>query len=219
MRKIQAADFYLFDLDNTLYPPNAGVLEQIIARMQAFVADKLQLDPVEAEALSESYYRQYGGTLKGIELHHQHIDIGEFIHYSHDIDYSCVVPCERLKTALTRLDGNKILYTNSPRHYARQMLERLELDQQFGHIFSVEDADYHLKPDPVSFQRICKHHGFAPHQAAFFDDQLSNLATAKEMGMLTIWRTGAPQHADNHHREHYITDDLPVFINQVVDSQ
>ena len=54
---------WVFDLDNTLYPPSARLFDQIEARMTAWVADALKVDAAEANRLRAHYWAQYGTTL------------------------------------------------------------------------------------------------------------------------------------------------------------
>ena len=47
-RLLRDCDTWVFDLDNTLYPPSASMFDEIDRRMCAYIADYLKLDHAEA---------------------------------------------------------------------------------------------------------------------------------------------------------------------------
>ena len=213
MQKINSADTYLFDLDDTLYSPKLGILKQVETRMHQFIADNLTLPLPEATQLSNQYYLRYGGTVKGLELHHN-ICRDEFIHYCHDVDLAKLSPQPQLIEQLNNLRGRKMIYTNSPRHYARNILAELNLLDCFDDIFSLEDAEYTLKPHALSYQRICQRHDINSHSTVFFDDQLRNLQPAKALGMTTVWLSGSTQVIhDLNYQADYEADNLTQFLS------
>ena len=61
---------WVFDLDNTLYPPSMRLFDQIEVKMTAWVMRRLGLSHAEADRLRSEYWRQYGTTLAGLMAHH-----------------------------------------------------------------------------------------------------------------------------------------------------
>src|SRR3546814_18872164 len=59
-------DAWIFDLDNTLYPPEADIFAQIDERMGRFIADLLDCDRVEARRIQKDYFHTNGTTLSGL---------------------------------------------------------------------------------------------------------------------------------------------------------
>ncbi|NCM97704.1 MAG: pyrimidine 5'-nucleotidase, partial [Rhodobacterales bacterium] len=57
---------WVFDLDNTLYPPSARLFDQIEVRMSAWVMQALGVDRAEADRLRRHYWARYGTTLAGL---------------------------------------------------------------------------------------------------------------------------------------------------------
>src|SRR3546814_18664517 len=64
-------DAWIFDLDNTLYPPEADIFAQIDERMGRFIADLLDCDRVEARRIQKDYFHTHGTTLSGLMTHHK----------------------------------------------------------------------------------------------------------------------------------------------------
>ena len=74
----------LFDLDDTLYPRQAGIMEQIRILMLEFIQARFDLSLDEANALRRRYFQEYGTTMRGLQVNHA-IDADEFLDYVHNI--------------------------------------------------------------------------------------------------------------------------------------
>ena len=55
-------DFWIFDLDNTLYDINLGVFKKISKRITKFIVDEFQLNEDKAKVLQREMYLKYGLT-------------------------------------------------------------------------------------------------------------------------------------------------------------
>ncbi|MBY6185648.1 pyrimidine 5'-nucleotidase [Marinobacter hydrocarbonoclasticus] len=186
MSPLLQRDVYLFDLDNTLYSPESGILDQVGQRMRDFVAREFQLSDADAHAFCQRYYKQYGGTLRGLQLHHPQVDLAAFSSYAHDVALDALPRVPELADELQAISKRRILFTNSPRPYAERLLDHLGLSHCFEGLFSVEQVDFQMKPHPHAFKTICDQFGFQAEQAVMFDDQPDNLTTAKSLGMRTV---------------------------------
>ena len=58
--------YWVFDLDNTLYPPSARLFDQIEVKMTQYVMDALKVSKEEADRLRVHYWQHYGTTLAGL---------------------------------------------------------------------------------------------------------------------------------------------------------
>src|SRR4051812_21172354 len=76
---------WVFDLDNTLYPVECPLFEQVDRRMTDYIAARFSLSHDAARRLQKDYWKRYGTTLKGLMLHHD-IAPGEFLEFVHQID-------------------------------------------------------------------------------------------------------------------------------------
>ena len=61
-------DYWVFDLDNTIYDFNLGLFRRISQRMTEYIKDFFQLNQSEALNLQKSMYRKYGLTLRGLMI-------------------------------------------------------------------------------------------------------------------------------------------------------
>src|SRR3546814_17570648 len=68
--RIDHIDSWIFDLDNTLYPPSAKLFDLIDDRMGAFIMRLLGCDAVEARRVQKDYFHDHGPTMAGLMRHH-----------------------------------------------------------------------------------------------------------------------------------------------------
>jgi putative hydrolase of the HAD superfamily len=206
---------WVFDLDNTLYPPERRLFDQIEDRISAFVMRELGVDRAEADRLRHAYWHDHGTTLAGLMMHHG-IDPDPFLEEVHRIDFSVLTPDPALRAAIAALPGRRIVYTNGTAPYARKVAEALELDGLFDAFYGVKDAFYTPKPEPGAFQRIFGADGLNPRRAAMFEDDVRNLRAPCEMGLQTVWvAPGAEERpAPTHVR--FRTSDLAGFLRRLV---
>ena len=78
---------WVFDLDNTLYPPHMRLFDQIEVLMTDYVVQAIGVDRAEADRLRSHYWRQYGTTLAGLMAEHD-LDPDPYLHAVHQVDMS-----------------------------------------------------------------------------------------------------------------------------------
>lgn len=212
---------WIFDLDNTLYPPDAKLFSQIERRMTAYVQRLLNVDADSADRLRAHYWRDHGTTLAGLMAEHG-VDPHAYLMDVHDIDFSGLVRDDHLARAIAALPGQKIVHTNADAFYAGKVLAHRGLGV-FDAIFGVEEVDFHPKPDPRSYAAVREAWGFDPATAAMFEDDPRNLIEPHRLGMATILvgqgRHGpdemAPGDNPGAHVDHH-THDLTAFLRSLV---
>ncbi|HEY1017140.1 MAG TPA: pyrimidine 5'-nucleotidase [Herpetosiphonaceae bacterium] len=183
----------LYDLDNTLYPYSAGVMQAIDGRIASFVQERLQLSLEEASALRRSYFEQYGTTLRGLQQHHAHIDAEDYLRYVHDVAIEAFIESdERLDGLLTVLPLQKVIFTNSPLEHATRVLRHMGIDQHFSAMFDIRAFNFLAKPHIEAYHVVLQALGAEGAECVLFEDTAANLQPAKELGMTTVLITGAP---------------------------
>lgn len=204
---------WVFDLDNTLYPPEVRLFDQIEVRMTDYVMTSLNVDRVEANRLRKVYWAEYGTTLAGLmDLHN--VDPAPYLTDVHDIDFSALTPDANLRAGIAALPGRKIVYTNGCGPYAERVLEARGLSGLFDAIYGVEHAGFRPKPEPAAYETIFTKDGLTPATGAMFEDDPRNLLVPHALGMRTVLVDPAPQKADHIHHH---TDDLSGFIARIMD--
>ena len=211
-------DVWVFDLDNTLYPAECALFDQVDRNIGTYVADLLGKTPAEARAVQKDYLVRYGTTLNGLMTNHD-VDPHDYLSAVHDIDFSPIPRDDRLRDALQRLDAPKIIFTNADRPYAEKVLDRLGIADQFDGIFDILDADLRPKPHSETYERFVTRHGVNPQKAVMVEDMACNLKPAHAMGMQTVWiNTGSPWGRKGHDPDiiHTEITSLSAWLDTVV---
>jgi putative hydrolase of the HAD superfamily len=186
---------WLFDLDNTLHDATQAIFPHINRSMTHYIAQQLALDATQAGALREHYWQRYGATLLGLLRHHA-IDAGHFLRQTHQFDdLGSMIRAERgLLQLFSKLPGRKVLLTNAPHHYARQVLAHLGLHRHFQRSYAVEQmrihGQYRPKPSRAMLRAIARRERTLPQRCILVEDTLENLRSAKACGMATVWVCG-----------------------------
>jgi len=205
---------WVFDLDNTLYPPSARLFDQIEVLMTQFVMDSLGVDHGTADHLRNHYWKTYGTTLAGLMREHD-VDPAPYLDHVHDISLDHLEEDHTLRARIQSLPGRKIVYTNGSRLHAERVTEARGLSGIFDAVYGVEHASFKPKPERAAFEEIFKRDGIDAKQAAMFEDDHRNLLAPHDMGMKCVLVGPLHDHEADH--IHHQTDDLTEFLSLVQD--
>jgi putative hydrolase of the HAD superfamily len=211
-------DCWIFDLDNTLYPPELELFAQIDQRMGAFIMEIAGCDTAEARMIQKRYFHDHGTTLAGMMRHHA-VDPETFLHFVHDVDMGQLVPDAALTAALAALPGKRHIFTNADADYAARILDRRGITHLFDTIIDIRACGYLPKPEFAAYDSLVRLiPGFEPTRSLFVDDMSRNLRPAHALGIATVWldngsEAGSRDH-DAAHVDHHI-DDLTGWLQAV----
>jgi putative hydrolase of the HAD superfamily len=224
LRAFEAVETWVFDLDNTLYPHDLNLWQQIDDRIREFVANFLNVTRDDAFRLQKDYYRRYGTTMRGLMAEHG-LKPDDFLEFVHQIDHSPLTPNPDLGAAIERLPGRKLILTNGTRKHAEAVMQRLDIHRHFEDVFDIAAADLEPKPLPQVYDRFLHRHGVEPRKAAMIEDLARNLEVPHTLGMVTVlvvppktrevFREGWElEGRDAPHVDH-VTDDLAGFLRRI----
>lgn len=202
---------WVFDLDNTLYPPECALFDQIEVKMTDYVMRELGVDQHCANYLRDHYWQTYGTTLSGMMREHD-IDPMPYLSDVHDISLDHVPQDLMLRGHIQSLPGRKIVYTNGSEFHADRVLEARGLTGIFDAIYGIEHSDFHPKPTAEAYDAIIARDGFHSKTAAMFEDDHRNLKVPHTIGMRTVLVGPEQDGAHIHHQ----TTDLTAFLSQIV---
>jgi putative hydrolase of the HAD superfamily len=207
-------DTWIFDLDLTLYPPEADVMTQVRDRIALFVEDYFKIGTDKAHDIRHRYWKKYGTTLGGLMAEHG-LDPHGYLDFVHDVDLSKLVRCPELRSHIMALPGRKLIFTNADLPYARRVLKARGLEDVFEDIFDIHRMEHRPKPNPVSYDALCDQLHIVPENALFVEDSAHNLFPAKALGMTTIWvkHAGEADSAILNKQDH--DDHIDLTINDV----
>lgn len=207
-------EFWIFDLDNTLYPAQCRLFDQVERRIGLYIEQLLNLDREAARALQKQYFREHTTTLKGLMINHG-VDPAHFLEFVHQIDVGGVGLDAALDRALDQLPGRKLIYTNGSVAHARNVMEKVGINRHFADIFDIASSNYDPKPSAASFARLIEEHRIEPRRAVMLDDMPRNLKPAADLGMTTVLISTHSEWAQPSGDEDYIhhtTDKLADWL-------
>ena len=176
---------WVFDLDNTLYPHDLNLWQQIDDRIREFVSNFLRITKDDAFLMQKDFYKRYGTTMRGLMAEHD-MKPDDYLEFVHQIDHSPLLPNPTLGAAIETLPGRKLILTNGTRKHAEAVMQRLEIHQHFEDVFDIAAADLDPKPLPQVYDRFLAKHGVDPRKAAMFEDLARNLEVPHALGMSTV---------------------------------
>ncbi len=190
---------WLFDLDNTLHNASHAIFPAIHLNMNVYIAQVLKQNGLASDEAAVNrarvaYWQRYGATLLGMVNHHQ-VRPEDFLREAHRFDdLPTMIRAERgLARLLRGLPGRKILLTNAPRRYSRDVLRHLGLHRHFAKHIPIEAMRVHgrLKPKPSKqmLRKLLARERISAQRCVLVEDTVSHLKGAKELGMGTAWVT------------------------------
>ncbi len=179
-------DTWIFDLDLTLYGPEANIMAQVRDRIALFVEKHFNIGSDEAHKIRHTYWKKYGTTLGGLMAENK-VEPNGYLDFVHDVDMDLLRPDADLRRQITSLPGRKIIFTNADAPYAERVLAARGLDNLFEDIFDIHRMQHLPKPAAASYDSLCTQLDINPARALFVEDSAHNLVPAKVLGMTTIW--------------------------------
>ncbi len=176
-----------FDLDDTLYDKRSGLWEAIRNRMSLYMHERLGMSWEVIPTLRRHYFKTYGTTLRGLQLHHQ-VDADDYLAYVHDLPiHEYLQPDAELRQMLLTLPLRRFIFTNADRDHAKRVIQTLNLADCFEGIIDVRAIHFYCKPEPQAYQLALQIAQVdAPQQCLYLDDSLLNLTAARKLGFYTV---------------------------------
>jgi len=187
---------WIFDLDNCLYPASTGLFELIDERMGAYIQRLLDCNATEARRVQKAHFHEHGTTLAGLMKSHG-VDAHEFLDDVHAIPLDRVCRDDRLESAMARLPGRKLVFTNGDAPYAQRVLKAIGVHSHIDELHDIHASGLRPKPDPHGYALICERFGIDPRSALMVEDIAANLKPAKDLGMTTIWVDNGSERGDH----------------------
>ena len=227
-RGFEHVETWIFDLDNTLYPHNVNLWQQVDERIRDYIADFLKVTHEEAFRLQKDYYKRYGTSMRGMMTEHG-MRSDDFLDFVHQIDHSPLEPNPALGDAIEKLPGRKVILTNGTRRHADAVLARLGIERHLQDVFDIIAAELEPKPSPQTYDRFLEALKIEAATAAMFEDLARNLSVPHALGMTTVLvvpprtREVFRQDWELEGRDasfvDHVTDDLTAFLEAIAASR
>jgi pyrimidine 5'-nucleotidase len=177
-----------FDLDDTLYPRRSGLWDAIGNRIDEFIHTRLHIPCEDIPELRHKLFEQYGTTMRGLVATYG-VNQQEYMDFVHDLPLrNFIAPNPLTREMLLKIPLQKFIFTNADVHHARRVLDVLNYSDIFSGIIDINDIDPYCKPMPGAYPLALEKSGEADaDHCIMIDDRISNLVTASQTGMYTIW--------------------------------
>lgn len=178
--------YWLFDLDNTLYPQASGLFDAIDERINRYLHRFFGVDPDCADKVRKDYFDRFGLTLLGL-MRERDADPSHYLEYVHRVkveDY--LEPNARLQGVLRSIQAPKAIFTNGSRSHSLAVTGALGVTEAFTEVFDIVSMNYVPKPEPLSYRTVLDRLGVRGDEVVLVEDLERNLAPAKELGMKTV---------------------------------
>ena len=200
----------IFDLDDTLYARENGLMGEVGRRIQAWLCENMELAWEDAVVMRRKYYRQYGTTLGGLIAEHD-VDAHDYLVYVHDIPLEEYIgPNPALDAMLAAIPLRHAVYTNATAEYARRVLGVLGVADHFEDVIGIDDVGLINKPVQEAYERVLVRLDAWGPECIMVEDSARNLNPAKALGMTTVLVDGVPDWSVD-----FVVEDV-VQVGQVV---
>nr|TKS14322.1 uncharacterized protein D5086_0000043960 [Populus alba] len=206
----------LFDMDDTLYPLSLGLNLACRKNIEEFMLHKLHIEESEVPRMCLELYREHGTTMAGLKALGYEFDDDEFHAFVHGrLPYETLKPDPVLRNLLLSLPQRKIIFTNSDKAHAAEVLKRMGLEDCFEGVICYETLNPPLetennmdaldndaviagdngissksrilcKPSLEAIEAAIQIANVDPKKTIFFDDSARNIASGKAAGLRTV---------------------------------
>ncbi len=185
----------VFDLDETLYPTSAGLMQDVARRITWWLQTHLGLGPEEASRLREVYIHLYGTTLGGLLAERAgEVDVEDYLAFVHDVPVEAYLrPDPALRAMLTAIPLRRVVFTNSTGEHAARVLNALGIADLFERVVDIRALNFIHKPCLEAYKRLLDLLDAPGPACILIDDRAVNLQPAKQLGMTTVLVNGQPQ--------------------------
>jgi putative hydrolase of the HAD superfamily len=181
-----AFKFIVSDLDDTIYPRDSRLMQEVGRRIQLWLCNHLGLAWEEAITMRCDYFARYGTTLGGLIALHD-VDIHEYLEFVHDVPVDEYLdPDPALATMLDGIPLRKAIYTNGTSAHGWRVLQALQVSDRFEQVIGIEEVGLRNKVNPDAYEHMLALLGAQGPECIMIEDTVNNLRPAKTLGLTTI---------------------------------
>jgi putative hydrolase of the HAD superfamily len=184
--------FIIFDLDDTLYSRDTGLMREVGHRIHLWLHNHLSLSWDHAAVLRRQYYECYGTTLGGLVAEHK-VDANDYLAFVHDIPVEeYLEPTPALSAMLASIPLRKAIYTNATSEYSWRVVNALGVAGHFERVVGIEHVGLRNKWSQDAYERALALLGAQGPECVMVEDTLRNLRAAKNLGLATVLVNAEP---------------------------
>jgi len=183
-------EYILFDLDETLYPKEAGVMKVIAERILCYMTQKVGIPEDDATTKKYDYNQKYGTVLRGL-MEEYRINPDDYLDFVHNFNpKEFLVPSPPLDRMLREIPLSKVIFTNADAGHSERVLDALRVRAHFDAIIDIKTLNYENKPRPTAYKHALGLLGTWGERCIIVDYMPRIMIPTKDLGMITILING-----------------------------
>lgn len=186
MKKLENIDYWIFDLDGTLYP-RQKINEEIDVKTVEFLQKKFNLTREEANKEKSLKYSSYNIAVQTLVNSDTPELAREFHYFVKEIYQRNLSQDTGLNDALSKLSGKKYILTTTEKGYAEELLKGMGILQHFEKIYGPKETNYIIKPNAEAYLKVIKDNNIDIEKTVMIEDSFNNIIGAKKIGLKTIF--------------------------------
>lgn len=173
----------IFDVDKTIYPASCGFGDEMDRRISQYAADHIDISLEEANRLRKLSVKEYGTTLRWLQLEHGLIDTDHYLDYVHPINVERYLPHRELvKDLFHRIKISISILSNGPIENVDRILHFYGVKHLFDPIVDIKMNNLKGKPYIEVYEKILKEINLPIEEVLLVDDVEDYLIPFHDMG-------------------------------------
>lgn len=183
----------IFDVDKTIYPESCGFGDEMDNRISQYTANHIKITTSEADKLRRTSVKEYGTTLRWLQVEHGLIDTDHYLDFVHPVNVESYLPNRiKINEAFHGIDIPMSILSNGPIENVDRILHFYDIKHLFNPIIDIKMNNLVGKPYLEVYEKILKEINFPINEILFVDDVEDYLIPFHDMGgnVLLVNETG-----------------------------
>ncbi|XP_059627005.1 uncharacterized protein LOC132269776 [Cornus florida] len=182
--KLPEYECIIFDVDDTLYPPNSGLSEQCTKNIKEYMIQKLGMEESQVPELCHQLYGDYGTTMAGLKAIGYNFDDDDYHRFVHGgLPYEFLKPDPVLRSLVHSLPIRKVVFSNADKAHVAKVLGKLGLEDCFEGVICFGTLNTTTQGQPWGQSLKCEN---SPRASQNFESPRAGPATTNKMNTSDI---------------------------------
>lgn len=203
----------IFDVDKTIYPSSCGFGDEMDRRISQYTADFIKISLDQANLLRRRSVKDYGTTLRWLQVEHGLKDTEHYLDYVHPKDVHNYLPNrDEVKNMFHKIPISISILSNGPIENVDRILHYYNIKHLFNPIIDIKDNNLKGKPHRESYEKILNHIDHNIGEILFVDDVEDYLIPFHDMGGNVLLVNEREKHTKMKFDEITNILELPIYL-------
>ncbi len=173
----------IFDVDKTIYPDSCGFGDEMDRRISEYAANYINTSLVEADELRKISVKNYGTTLRWLQMEHGLTDTDHYLDFVHPKDVENYLPNRKeVHEVFHGINIPMSILSNGPIENVNRILGFYDISTLFNPIIDIRMNNLKGKPYIEVYEKIVKEINLPISEILFVDDVEDYLIPFHDMG-------------------------------------